>query len=376
MTQREHLPEVLPAPPESGTEVRAVSGNPSTAAESVPGRRPVAIVLAALGVVLLPVLALLLALPTAPGFILVWAALWIAIAAVCWLLDLRTPRRWPGWALLSVAPPVVADLAFAAPLGLLGLAALGIAPLVARVASRRRTALASDLAELDVETVLPAGTSRLRIGRDRVVLVRGVIAGGGHVNHALPLAELALAQPGEITAEEVRWPLPGGVDVRLRGGPAVRLVAGHQQWVLPVEDPRLVADIVRRRATAAWPQRTGPQDLGSWHALRKWAVARTTAYRHGGKKQAHPAFRAPVGFLAAVLGTGLLATAAGRALTDPGVWIAGAVGVALGGYFVVAWLRVRQRLEFAELQQLPPHSPPWGDRRPDVAPIPEWRPWR
>ncbi|RKT82338.1 hypothetical protein SAMN05421805_11694 [Saccharopolyspora antimicrobica] len=376
MTQREHLPEVLPAPPDSGTEVRAVPGNPSTAAESVPGRRPVAMVSGGLAVVLLPVLALLLAAPAAPGFMLIWAAVWIAIAAVCWLLDQRTPRRWPGWALLAVAPPVIADLVFAAPLGLLGLVALVSAPLVARAASRRCTALAADLAELDVETVLPAGTSRLRIGRDRVVLVRGAVVGGGHVDHALPLAELSLAQPGEITAEEARWPLPGGVDVRLRRGPAVRLVAGNQQWVLPVEDPRLVADIVRRRGTAAWSQRTGPQDLGSWRALREWAVARTTTYRHGGKKQAHPAFRAPVGFLAAMLGTGLLATAAGRALTDPGVWTVGAVAAALGGYFVVAWLRVRKRLEFAELQQLPPHSPPWGDRRPDFAPIPDWRPWR
>ncbi|MGW1678722.1 hypothetical protein [Saccharopolyspora sp. NPDC002376] len=376
MTNREHLPEVLPAPPESGTEARAVPGNPSAAPEFVPGRRPVSLALGALSVVVLPALGLLLGLAAAPGSSLIWAAVWIGIAAVGWLLDLRTPRRWAGWALLAAVPQVVVDLIFAAPLGLLGLVVLIVAPLAARVAYRRCNALASDLAELDVETVLPAGSARLRIGRDRVVLVQNVTGGSG--NHALPLAELALAQPGEIDADEAWWPLPGGVGVRLRCGPAVRLVAGKQQWVLPVDDPRLVAAIVRRRGTAAWSLRTGPQDLPTWHALRKWAVERTTTYRSGPKALAHPAFRAPVGFLAAILGSMLLATCIGRALSDLGTCIVGIVGIvalALGAYFVVAWLRVRSRLEFAELQQLPPHSPPWGDLRPDIAPIPSWRPW-
>ncbi|MER5393561.1 hypothetical protein [Saccharopolyspora sp. NPDC002686] len=373
MTNREHLAEVLPAPPESGTEVSAVPGKPSAAPEFVPGRRAASLVLGALSVVVLPASGLLLGSAAAPGFSLVWAAVWIGIAAVGWVLDQRTPRRWAGWALLAAVPQAVVDLTFAAPLGLLGLVVLVVAPLVARVAQRRCSALASDLAELDVETVLPAGSAQLRIGRDRVVLVRDVPGGSG--NHALPLAELALAQPGEIDADEAWWPLPGGVGVRLRRGPAVRLVAGKQQWVLPVEDPKLVAAIVRRRGTAAWSLRTGPQDLPAWQALRKWVFARTTTYRGGPKALANPAFRAPVGFLAAMLGSMLLATAFGRALTDPGLWIVGIAALAIGAYFVVAWLRVRSRLEFAELQQLPPHSPPWGDLRPGIAPIPAWRPW-
>ncbi|MCI2419857.1 hypothetical protein MOQ72_20635 [Saccharopolyspora sp. K220] len=377
MTRREHVPEVLPAPPETGTAVRAVPGNPGTAPESVPGRRSVALGLAALGVVLLPALALLIGLSAAPGFLLVWAAVWIALAAVGWLLDARTPRRWHGWALLAAVPQAVANLIFAAPLGLLGLVVLVVSPLLARAAHRRYTAPALDLAELDVEIAVPnsPGTGRLRIGRDRVVLARTVRAGGGHVDHALPLAELSLAQPGEIDADEAWWPLPGGNGVQLRRAPAVRLVAGAQQWLVHVADPRLVAAIVRRRATAAWPQRTGPQDLTAWHALRKWAVARTTTFRDARQTQAYTAFRGPAGFAAAVLGSMLLATAVGRAITDPGLWIVGAVLLALGGYLVVAWLRVRRRMEFAELHQLPPHSPAWGDPRPDVAPIPAWRPW-
>ncbi|MER6989902.1 hypothetical protein ABT337_09280 [Saccharopolyspora hirsuta] len=373
MTRREHLPEVLPAPPESGAETQPVPGNPGAARESVPGRRPVALVLGGLAVVLLPALTLLLGLRAVPGFLLAWSAGWVVLAAAGWLLDQRTPRRWPGWALLAAVPPAVVDLIFGVPVGL---ALLVVGPVLARVAQRRCTEPALDLAELDVEIAFPVGTGKLRIGRDRAVLAQSTRSGGGHVDHALPLAELTLAQPGEVDADDAWWPLPGGAGIRLRRGPAVRLVAGRQQWVLPVEDPRLVAAIARRRATAAWPQRTGPQTVDAWHALRKWAVARTKTFRSGRQTQAYPAFRALVGFAAAMLGSGLLASAIGRGLTDFGVWIAGAVLLALGGYFVVAWLRVRKRLEFAELQQLPPDSPPWGDPRPDFAPVRGWRPWR
>ncbi|MER7013000.1 hypothetical protein ABT324_16395 [Saccharopolyspora sp. NPDC000359] len=373
MTRREHLPEVLPAPPESGTGAQPVPGTPSAARNSVPGRRPVALASGGLAVVLLPVLTLLLGLGAVPGFLLVWSAGWIVLAAAGWLLDQRTPRRWPGWALLAAVPPAVVDLVFGVPVGV---ALLVVGPVLAWLAQCRCTELALDLAELDVEVAVPVGTGKLRIGRDRAVLAQSTRSGGGHVDHALPLAELALAQPGEVDADDAWWPLPGGTRVRLRRGPAVRLVAGRQQWVLPVEDPRLVAAIARRRATAAWPQRTGPQTVDAWQALRKWAVARTKTFRSGRQAQAYPAFRALLGFAAAVLGSGLLASAVGRGLTDIGVWIVGAVLLVLGGYFVVAWLRVRKRLKFAELQQLPPHSPTWGDLRPDVAPVLGWRPWR
>lgn len=372
MTRREHLPEVLPAPPESGTEARPVPGDPGAARESVPGRRAVALVVGGLAVVLLPAVTLLLGLGAVPVHLLVWAAAWVVVAAAGWLLDQRTPRRWPGWALLAAVPPVVVDLLVGVPVAV---ALLVVGPALAWVAWRRCTEPALDLAELDVEVAFPVGTGRLRVGRDRVVLAQSTRAGGGHVDQALPLAELALAQPGQVDAD-AWWPLPGGTGVRVRRGPAVRLVAGRQQWLLPVADPRLVAAIARRRATAAWPQRTGPQTVEAWHALRSWAVARTKTFRDGRQTQAYPAFRALVGFAAAVLGSGLLATAVGRGLTDPGVWVVGVVLLVLGGGFAVWWLRVRARLEHAELHALPPHGPPWGDLRPDVAPLPGWRPWR
>jgi hypothetical protein len=375
MTRDEHVPEVLPAPPETGTEVRPVAGQRSNAPKAVLGRRAQAFGIAAVAVVVIPAALLSLSFTAAPVAMLVWAAVWIGAAAACWLLDARTPRRWAGWALLAAAPQAILNVVLVAPVGLLGLLALVVCPLLARFAHRRFSAPGFDLAELDVEVsfqLAPRMPAQLRIGRDRAVLVQRRTAGGGNVEHAIPLAELALAEPGEVVDADW-WPLPGGTGLRLRRAPAVRVVAGAQQWVVHVEDPLLVVAILRRRQTAAWPQRTGPQDLNSWHALRKWAVARTTAYRDGRKTQALTWFRAPLGFAA-----GLLSTAGFTAVGGSGdleTWLMFTALLALAGYLLTAWLRLRRRLEFAELNQLPPGSPSWGDVRPGIAPIPTWRPW-
>ncbi|WP_190817287.1 hypothetical protein [Saccharopolyspora pogona] len=379
MTQREHLPEVLPAPPESGAEVRPVAGRGTSAPEGVPGRRVIAFLLAALGIVLLPAGLLVFGLSTVPGYFTGWAAGWIGIAAVVWLVDSRTPRRWPGWALLASVPQAFVNVLFAAPIGLISLVAVAASPALATLACRRFAQPAKDLAELDVEIPVPLdahGSGRLLIGRDRIVLAQTARGSGGRVRQALPLAELALAQPGEIGGgEDGWWPLPGGAGIRLRRGPALRLVAGMQQWIVHVADPQLVASIVRRRATAAWPLRTGPQDSASWHRLRTWAVARMTTVRRGRQAQAYPEYRALLGSALAVFGSMLLTTAIGRGVGDPVLWIVAVVVLGSGVLLAVGWLRVRRRLDQAELHQLPPGSPPWGDLRPDHAPIPNWRPF-
>ncbi|TDD91637.1 hypothetical protein E1202_05680 [Saccharopolyspora karakumensis] len=376
MTAHEHIPEVLPAPPETGTEVAPLAGPPSTAPESVPGRRAQAFGIGAAAVVLIPL-----------GFV-VWGMrglepgagiaglVGIAVATAAWLADARTPRRWGGWALLAALSAAYVNLALA-PIGLVALVAVIACPLLARVAHKRFTAAGFDLAEIDVEVgfeIYRHQSARLRIERDRAVLALKRMAGGGHVDQAIALSEVKLVQAGEIVGGD-SWPLPGAMAVRLSEGPAVRVVAGKQQWVVNVEDPRLVSAILRRRQSAAWSQRTGPQDLGSWHALRKWATAQTTTFRNGTKSQSYRAFRPIVGFGSGVLGLMLLVMQIAGGGTAPSTWLATAAMLLIGGFFVVGWLRQRTRLGYAELQSLPPNSPSWGDPRPEVAPISGWRPW-
>ena len=371
-----HIPEVLPAPPGTGTDVSPVPGRSSAAPETVAVRRLQAFGLGGVAVVAIPLgfaLWAMRGLDTGAG---IGGLVGIAVATAGWLADARTPRRWAGWALLAAFSAVYVNLALA-PAGLLALLAAVACPLLAGVAHRRFTAPGFDLAERDVEVgfqIYRNQSARLRIGRDRAVLALKRMAGGGHVDQAIPLAEVSMAQPGEIVTGD-SWPLPGTMAVRLVEGPAVRIVAGRQQWIVNVEDPRLVAAVLRRRQSAAWSQRTGPQDLGSWHAMRKWAAARTTTFRNGRKSQSYLIFRPLVGFSSGVLGLVLLTMLIAGSGMAPSTWLAACALLLIGAFFVVSWLRLRRRLNFAELQSLPPNSPPWGDQRPDVAPIPAWRPW-
>ncbi|SFS67011.1 hypothetical protein [Saccharopolyspora flava] len=372
----QHIPEVLPAPPETGTEVTPVPGEPSTAPEVVPGRVVQAFGLGALAVVVIPLGFVVWAMrELVPGVGIAGVA-GIAVATVAWLLDVRTPRRWVGWALLSGFAAAYANLSLA-PLGLLALVAVVVCPLLARTAQKRLTAPGFDLAERDVEVGFPLyrhQPARLRVERDRAVLALGRMAGGGHVDQAIPLAEVSLAQPGEIVGGDA-WPLPGATAVRLVEGPAVRVVAGRQQWVVNVEDPRLVAAILRRRQSAAWSLRTGPQDLGSWHALRRWATKQNTTFRNGKQSQSYRVFRPLFGFFFGVLGLMLLTMQITGNAGTPSAWLAAAAMLVVGAVLVVGWIRQRTRLARAELHSLPPNSPDWGDQRPEVAPIPGWRPW-
>jgi hypothetical protein len=375
MPTGEHVPEVQPAPPATGNEVAPIAGQPGEVPDAVPGRRLQAFGLGALAVVLVPAAFLLWSLRAMPAGVAIAGGIGIAVAAAGWLADARTPRRWVGWSLLAAFVAVLANFGLA-PAGLLALVAQVVCWWLARSAYRRFSTPGFDLAEADVEVgfrLYERRPAELRIGRDRAVLALARRRGGGHVDQAIALAEVSLAQPGEITAEDV-WPLPGADGLRLPPGPAVRVVAGRQQWIVPVAEPRLVAAILRRRQTAAWPQRTGPQDLNAWHALRDWAAERNTAHRYGRRVQSRTWFRGAAGFVLGTLGLMML-TALVADGAAAGMWPAGVGAVLLGAFLVISWLRLRRRLEFAELNQLPPGSPSWGDPRAGVAPIPSWRPW-
>ncbi|MDI2031531.1 hypothetical protein QFW96_23080 [Saccharopolyspora sp. TS4A08] len=376
MSAQEHIPEVLPAPPETGTETTPVAGKPSAAPEAVPGRVVRAFALGAFAIVVIPLGFVVWSMRELVPGVGIAGVVGVAVATVAWLLDVRTPRRWFGWALLAGFSAAYANLALA-PVELLALVAVVVCPLLARTAHERLTAPGFDLAERDVEVGFPIyrhQRAQLRVERDRAVLALGRMAGGGHVDQAIPLAEVSLAQPGEIVGGDA-WPLPGATALRLVEGPAVRVVAGQQQWIVNVEDPRLVAAILRRRQSAAWSLRTGPQDLGSWHALRKWATAQNTTFRNGKQSQSYRVFRPLLGFFFGVLGLMLLTMQITGGAATPSAWLAAAAMLLVGAFLVAGWLRQRARLARAELHSLPPNSPKWGDPRPEVAPLPSWRPW-
>ncbi len=105
-------------------------------------------------------------------------------------------------------------------------------------------------------------------------------------------------------------------------------------------------------------------------------MARTTTVRQGRSAQGYRGLRLLLGIVLMVFGSMLLTTAIGRELGDPVPWIATVVTLGLAVFLVVGWLRVRRRLDFAELHRLPPGSPAWGDLSPDHAPLPHWQPWR
>jgi len=348
-------------------------------------RRGLAIPLALLGIVGVPV-ALLLSvglLQPETGLErhrLVFCAGWIALSAAVWLRTLRRPRYGPVWALMS-------GLATASVVGVdaLGLPAL-LAPLVgvlltwagpagAHPANRdgSRRVQAGDPAAL--------GQLHLLVQHERIVLKQSAGAGGA-VPQALPLAELAFAQPGQFAGNQVHWwPLPGSLWTRMGTRPVLRLVAGPQQWLVPVPAPRELAAIIRERAAAApRPEASAPAPvpltLTQWYDLQAWAARQlTTSRRGGGLKQRTVGFRLVVALPAAFLGTGLLTEWIARG----GGW--GSIVVMFGAYLAVSaalvtdWARVRGRLRVAENNALPPGSPDWGDVRPDHAPLAGWQPW-
>ncbi|MGH3906308.1 MAG: hypothetical protein ACRDTE_19325 [Pseudonocardiaceae bacterium] len=369
-----HLPEVLPAPEPTGPPAHPVTGPPTPPATGpgMPARCALGYPLALAGVVGVPV-GLLGFDPPAPHR-LVFAALWIAVAAGIWLRYWRQPRYWPVWALtsaLGTAIVVAVDgpgWALLAPIVAVLLTWAGRQVLVRPVGR--------DLAGSGLEIPVRGGNYTLLVQRDRIVLTLSAGAGGA-VPQALPLSGLTMAQPGQFAGTEVRWwPYPGARRTRLGGGPVLRLVSGCQQWLLPVPAPRELAAIIRARAVAAPRREAGTPTMMQWHELQSWAARQlTTSRRSGSLIQRKVGFRLVVAFPAAFLGSALLTESIARDAWDSGFPVVAGVALVVAAGLVADWFRVRGRLRVAEDNALPPGSPDWGELRPDHAPLEGWQPW-
>lgn len=380
-----HVPEVLPAPEPSGPVAYPVTG-PVAPPRTGPGmavRWGFGFPLALLGIVGVPVALLLSGGLLAPEtdlerYRLAFCALWTALAAGIWLWSWRQPRLWPVWALVSGLAT-----AFIVAVQELGLPAL-LGPIVGLLlawAGRRMMIqpVGTDLAGSGLEIPVRGSNFTLLVQRDRIVLKLSAGAGGA-VPQALSLAELTVAQPGRFAGNEVRWwPVPGARWTRLGRGPALRLVSGRQQWLIPVDSPRELAAIIRGRA-AATPREgitAGPLTVTQWHKLQSWAARQlTTTTRSGFLTQRKIDFRLAVAIPAAFFGSALLMESIARgAGVDTGFPVAAAVALAIAAVSAADWIRVRRRLRVAEDNALPPGSPDWGDLRPDHAPLEAWQPW-
>lgn len=382
-TEQGHVPEVLPAPQPSGPVAHPITA-PGTALRSGPGmavRWGLGFPLALLGIVGVPVGLLLYGGLLPPQTVLEryrlgFCVLWTALATAVWLRSLHQPRYWPLWALTSgLATAIIVAVQKLGLPALLG-AILGV---LLSWAARQLLIrpIGTDLAQSRLEIPLRLrGGMTLLVQRDRMLLkVSG--GAGGAVPQALPLGGLALAQPGQFTCSEARyWPLPGA-GLRIWRGPVLRLVSGRQQWLIPVDAPRELAAILRRRAAAA--RRPGTSlTVAQWYELQSWAARQlTTSTRRGVLTQRKIGFGLAVAFPAAFLGTLLLSNGIGRgqARLDSGAAVVGTMLV-IAMLAVADWVRVRRRLRIAEDNALPPGSPDWGDLRPGHAPLDGWQPWR
>ncbi|MGH4025899.1 MAG: hypothetical protein ACRDRV_15085 [Pseudonocardiaceae bacterium] len=370
-----HVPEVGRAPEPTGPPAHPVTG-PAGAAVRGPGmaaRWALGLPLALLGIVGVPVALLWLA-PAAPAHRLVFAALWIAVAAGNWLRSWQQPRYWPVWALMSAlgtALVVVLD----------GPGWALLAPVVAVLLTwaGRRVLLrpvGTDLAGSGLEIPVREGNVTLLVQRDRLVLKLRAGAGGA-VPQAMPLGGLSVAQAGEFAGSEVRWwPYPGARWTRLGRSPALRLVSGGQQWLLPVPAARELAAIIQARAESAPRRESQDPTAARWHELQAWAARQlTTTRRYGGLTQRTVGWRLAVAVPAAFLGSALLTEMIARGAWGGGFPVVAGVALALAAVLVADWFRVRARLRVAEDHPLPPGSPAWGELRPGHAPLAGWQPW-
>ncbi len=398
----EHVPEVRPAPSPTGqaaTRGRVVRRDlPS--GPGLPARWAASLVLGVGGVVAVPAFVTAIAtgsLAGTPGgedvraglAMTGWAWLWIAAATLAGLGSRRCPRRWPWLAVLSAAPTAVALVVTGSidglppftPLGLppwqAAFALLLVGPTVAAVARVMWTRVpGTDLGSSGVEypVSLASGASgRLLVGRDSLVLDSRPSGHGGHVRHAMPLSELALAQAGQVVGPAASWPFPGGTSLRLGDGPVVRLVSGQQQWLVPVTDPQLLIEVVMHRASRASNSPGTVESVDAWRELRAWAARATTTVRRGQPRQARENRWLVAGLLAALAGTAILALTAGRFVDNIMLWGVGGLTVLASALVMGFWWRRRSRMRIAQFSALPPGSPAWGELRADRAPLTEYQ---
>ncbi|MCS7483088.1 hypothetical protein ACFFQW_43860 [Umezawaea endophytica] len=356
-----HVAEVLPAPEPEGPKVHPTRG-PDDPLPTGPGlavRWLVAAPLALIGVAGLP-LALLLSTGATAGFLA-----WIGVAVVAWLGNVRVPRVWGRVAFLPV--PVTLMWLVVEKQWLFALA-LVLCPVLGRLAGAVFTNWrGTDLGASGVEVPFKLLTGeRLHLQEDRLVLEP---EGKGELPYALWLADVDLVQCGVRAAPEVGdWYAPGGHRRSVFDSTWLRIVAGPQQWLVPTRDLRLVAELVRARATTAAPAPPDDLDLAGWYRLRAWAVSKTDGgiLKLGLRKNG-------IGwrlFAAAAAGSFAFLLVPMAPMRIPGL-VAAVLAVAA----LADWARLRPGLRRAEHHSLPPGSPNWGEVRADHAPVLAYQPW-
>ncbi len=226
---------------------------------------------------------------------------------------------------------------------------------------------------LTVRVRLRGVGARLCLEPDRITVEHGqrVAASTGRV--AVPLGRVTRVQSGHLTRSST-WILPDGGRIPLTPGPAVRLLAEEQQWVLPVRDPHRVAAAVATRVRArAEHGDTGPEPMPDhqWREVRRAVRTERTA-------RPRRLIRGVGGLLLGWLLGGALTVAAVVApvVTDTYEfsWVATLfVGVPTLLAFAV-WRITRTDFRLAELHPVPAGTGPWGETRPDRAPVPGWQP--
>jgi hypothetical protein len=316
------------------------------------------------------------------GGLFVWLGLLVALMG----LNLRWPLNWPRVALLGTVPltlfEALAELVdLGVPFGdhgqyllwILGgglgsaVVAWGAARLAGVVVTRP---LSPDVVRSRVElTFRLRDGSRLRIQGSQLLLdllLEPTVHSGTALRLAIPYKSLALVQAGVLDSHAHLWPLPNGSAVVLSPGPSLRLVGSGQQWVLPVDDARRVAEIVTERARMHGELVPPGFTSGS---LPSDAKSLST-------KRIRPWRTSPWPFDVAVLAAcGLAGASVNYAVTeDPLGWITFVLclGLVWGGVRLVR--RVRAARDEAEANPRPDQDEPWGDYTPARSPIVGWSP--
>ncbi|MFS8101225.1 hypothetical protein LFM09_29285 [Lentzea alba] len=353
---------------EAGEAPRPI-GTPTTPADgpavsltgpSLAVRWLVGATLALTGTVVLPEIALLTT-PDVPRLMLA-APL---VAGVVWVLNRNVPWLWGRLALLSV-PISVFWLAGSREFVWVAVL-LVLCPTLGRLGGRMFL-LGSGLGrEVQVRVPLRGGES-LFVERDRLVF--RTAPDGKVFDQAMWLGDITLVQPGTSPHPEL-WPMPGGgLKMLVGNAPTLRLVAGPQQWLMPVTQAGELAELIRSRRGTPVP--LTQMSIDEWRDLRHWARRRATGIAATSLTTTAIGWR----LLAAAI-TGSFAwmfiLVAGRGVN---VWIGVATTVLLTALLLADWWRVRGRMRLAEHHMLPPGSRNWGETRPDHTPIHGWQPWR
>lgn len=354
-----HLDEVGTAPASVGEPAVPVPGPASSpAGPSLAVRWLAGATLAVTGTVVLPAVAMITA--GVPWIVLVW----VGIAGVVWVLNRNVPRVWGRVALLPV--PLCVFWLMGKGQWIWVPVLLVLCPLLGHLGGRMFRLGANLGKAVEVRVPLRSG-GELHVQRDRLVHKLNKSHEGGVHPQAMWLGDLTLVQPGSLPGTQP-WPIPGGLRNPVGGPSLLRLVAGPQQWVLPVLQAGELAELIRSRQSA--PAQRIPLSVEEWRELRSWAAARTTGTDRGNYKTVGIGWRLLVASVAASFGWMFVSTGMSK------LWPGMVIGLGLAALLLADWWRVRNRMRVAEHNVLPPGSPDWGETRADHAPIPGWQPWR